>query len=305
MTYDVTVIGEIYLDHIFTGFPNWPEPDTEIFSKEYKWELGGGAVNTACALARLGRTVRLVGMVGREQMSSIERRLTTFDVSASFLIPGEVPTGVTMSLSIVDERTLFSYRGANESLSAHLQDDTELLAASAASDHVHLALPLSSTVAKQVIPTLRSQGATISLDVGHQAEWLRAGANLDILRAVDYLMPNAKEAQLMHGSVEEYLEFCREIGCHALVKLGAVGAVMLVNGQEIRATAPQVRVVDTTGAGDAFDAGFIDALLDEKTPRECLEQACICGALSTRSAGALDALPSREEIARLRSMHVA
>lgn len=62
------------------------------------------------------------------------------------------------------------------------------------------------------------------------------------------------------------------------------------------AAAPAINLVDTTGAGDAFDAGFIDAILDAASPEESLRRACICGALSTRSAGALDGLPNREEL---------
>ena len=54
MTYDIAVIGEIYLDHVFSGFTHWPEPGAEIFTDEYTPELGGGAVTTACALAGWG-----------------------------------------------------------------------------------------------------------------------------------------------------------------------------------------------------------------------------------------------------------
>jgi sugar/nucleoside kinase (ribokinase family) len=62
---------------------------------------------------------------------------------------------------------------------------------------------------------------------------------------------------------------------------------------------PVVDVVDTTGAGDAFDAGFIDALLDDAEPEDCLRRACICGGLSTRVAGALGALPNRKELRKV------
>lgn len=71
---------------------------------------------------------------------------------------------------------------------------------------------------------------------------------------------------------------------------------MLANGIEYKVSSSPVEVVDTTGAGDAFDAGFIDALLDDASPEDCLRRACICGALSTRAAGALSALPLREEL---------
>ena len=60
----------------------------------------------------------------------------------------------------------------------------------------------------------------------------------------------------------------------------------------VRVHSPTVETVDTTGAGDAFNAGFIDGLLDEATDEECLRRGCVCGGLSTRAAGALQALPS-------------
>jgi len=71
---------------------------------------------------------------------------------------------------------------------------------------------------------------------------------------------------------------------------------MLFNEVEFRAASPSVSVVDTTGAGDAFNAGFIDALLDGAPPQQIIERACICGAMSTRALGALSALLSREEL---------
>jgi sugar/nucleoside kinase (ribokinase family) len=79
------------------------------------------------------------------------------------------------------------------------------------------------------------------------------------------------------------------------VKLGAQGAAAKVGNRCCRAAPPAVTVADTTGAGDAFDAGFIDALLDDETPENRLRRACVVGALSTRAAGGLGALPNREE----------
>jgi sugar/nucleoside kinase (ribokinase family) len=71
---------------------------------------------------------------------------------------------------------------------------------------------------------------------------------------------------------------------------------MQVDDRVYEVASPEVDVIDTTGAGDAFDGGFIDALLDDADPEDCLRRACICGALSTRKAGALAALPRREEL---------
>ena len=80
------------------------------------------------------------------------------------------------------------------------------------------------------------------------------------------------------------------------IKLGEKGAVMSQAGEFYTRAGFKVDAVDTTGAGDAFDAGFIHALLDQTPPDRCLAVACACGALSTREPGALRALPSAEEL---------
>ena len=297
MTYDVTVIGEIYQDHVFSGFASWPAPGEETFTDHYEWELGGGAVITACALARLGRSVQLIGVAGHSDMPRISERLADFGVSSSQIVVSELRTGVTVSLSTIHDRSFFTYQGANGELAPRLMEDAGLLLKAAAARHVHIAMPLSAGLAAKAVPILRSGAATLSLDVGHHVGWLQDEASLGVLSAIDYSMPNAKEATLLSGGPPQYLEQCRGLGLrHALVKLGRDGAVLLHEDVEYRALSPDVAVVDTTGAGDVFDAGFIDALLSSASPQAMLEQACACGAMSTRAAGALRALPTREEI---------
>ena len=306
-SYDCTIIGEIYQDHIFSGFASWPTPGEEIFTDRYEWELGGGAVTTACALARLGRKVQLIGVAGEADMPRIVSRLADFGVSADGIVTSSLRTGVTVGISTVHDRSFFTHRGANDQLPDLLLRDELLLEHAARSRHVHLAMPLSTRLAEHALPLLCRNGATTSLDVGHHMGWLQDEASLGILSAIDYTMPNAREAAVLSGSVEQYLQRCRVLGLHnALVKLGRDGAVLLRNGTEYRVSPPEVTVVDTTGAGDAFDAGFIDALLDDKSPAEILEQACACGALSTRAPGALHSLPTREDIAAiLQESHAA
>ena len=72
---------------------------------------------------------------------------------------------------------------------------------------------------------------------------------------------------------------------------------MLSDGREYGVRPPEIETLDTTGAGDAFDAGFIDAMLSGLPAKQWIERGCVTGALSTRAAGALQALPTREEAA--------
>jgi sugar/nucleoside kinase (ribokinase family) len=297
---EIAVVGEIYIDHIFMGFAEWPQPGEEAFATQYIREIGGGAANTACALGRLGRSVSLLGVIGVSDAAWFDQRLQEFGVSSDGVVRSPGCTGVTASVSMTDERSFFTYAGENGKLMNMLRLETVLSTLKHAR-HVHFALPLEHDVAAYLLPALRAAGCTTSLDVGFQTDWLRSRANLETCRATDYFLPNEREAFLMcNGTAPEYLEFAHREGFkHAVVKLGSRGAVMLAEAVRYEVSSPCVDVVDTTGAGDAFDAGFIDALLDNAHPDDCLRRACIVGGLSTRVAGALSALPHREEITEI------
>jgi sugar/nucleoside kinase (ribokinase family) len=295
--YDVAVVGEIYIDHIFTGFSTWPQPGEEAFARDYHREIGGGAANTACALGRLGRTVNLIGAIGASDADWFEKRLLEFGVASQGIRRTKGSTGVTASVSLLNDRSFFTYVGENDKLMDILRSDT-ILDSLKSARHVHFALPLDHGLAATLLSTLRASGCSTSLDVGFQPAWLSSPATLDTCRATDYFLPNEREALLLSGGgAANYLAFAQQNGLKTpLIKLGSRGAAMKVNGTLFEVASPIVEVIDTTGAGDAFDAGFIDALLDEADPVHCLRRACICGGLSTRLAGALQGLPFREEI---------
>ena len=295
--YDVAVVGEMYIDHIFTGFTTWPQPGEEAFARDYHREIGGGAANTACALGRLGRTVNLIGAIGASDADWFEERLLEFGVASQGIRRTKGSTGVTASVSLLNDRSFFTYVGENDRLMDILRSDA-ILDSLKSARHVHFALPLDHGLAATLLSTLRASGCSTSLDVGFQPAWLSSPATLDTCRATDYFLPNEREALLLSGGgAANYLAFAQQNELKTpLIKLGSRGAAMKVNGTLFKVASPIVEVIDTTGAGDAFDAGFIDALLDEVDPVHCLRRACICGGLSTRLAGALQGLPFREEI---------
>jgi sugar/nucleoside kinase (ribokinase family) len=297
MNYEVVVVGEMYIDHVFTGFSAWPQPGEEAFARRYYREIGGGAANTACALGRLGRMVNLIGVIGATDATWFERRLAEFGITSDGIRTTEGDTGVTACVSLMGDRSFFSYIGENGKLTDILRSDS-VLSTMKCARHVHFAMPLDHKLAGELLPRLRSAGCTTSLDVGFQRDWLTSPAALNTYRATDYFLPNEKETRLISGGdTSVYLAFARESRLpRAVVKLGSRGAVMQIDDLVYEAASPTVDVIDTTGAGDAFDAGFIDALLDHADPQDCLRRACICGALSTRKAGALGALPRREEL---------
>jgi sugar/nucleoside kinase (ribokinase family) len=300
--WDVTVVGEIYIDHVMSGFETWPGPGEEVTTEHYTREIGGGCATTACGLSRLGKSVNLVGIIGDDDTPWLERRLADFGVTAQGLRRIAGPTGVTLSVSTREDRSFFTHIGVNRRLSEELLRPDTLVSLTRAR-HVHFAMPLPRALAATILPALTEANCTSSLDVGYQPAWLTDEANHATCRAVDYLLPNEKEAALLSGggTPADFFAFARKLQMRSgILKLGARGAMSDVVGDAgsgpIAVSPPKVVAIDSTGSGDAFDAGFIDALLEGANEEERLRRACICGALSTRVPGALGGLPNREEL---------
>jgi ribokinase len=291
---DAAVVGEIFVDHILHGFTHWPTLGEEIYCDQYVREIGGGTANTACALAKLGRETTIFGCVGSEDAAWINTRLAAFGVKADHLMTAEGSSGVTVGVSTAEDRTFFTFPGANRRLAELLQSRAFNQALTEAR-HVHFACPISSQVATILFPELRAAGCTISLDAGWHPEWLRAPETARSLEMVDWFFPNEKEGAWITGLAEPP-EILQRLGRNTVLKIGSKGAAMLDNGRLLTAAAPFATVIDSTGAGDAFDAGFLDAFLDGGDAAEWLRRGVRCGTLSTRAAGALAGLPERREL---------
>jgi ribokinase len=296
--WNIAVVGEVYVDHIFTHFDHVPLPGEEVFAEQYRREAGGGTVNTACALARLGHHTSIFGVFGEDEEVWLRARLNSFEVHAEYACSSALPNGLTVSMSTTSDRSFLSYAGANRILETYVVLPETVTALSMA-QHIHFAMPLEVELAKALLPSLRSAGCTLSIDPGWRKNWLLHPDSLAVLRMVDLFLPNESEAQLLTGykEPEQMLRACTALGLeHTVIKLGPRGAVTFQHDRLYTMMPPDVEVIDTTGAGDAFDAGFIDAWLSGADIEEQLRRACICGSLSTRAHGALTALPSRKEM---------
>jgi sugar/nucleoside kinase (ribokinase family) len=320
--WDVTVVGEIYIDHVMSGFETWPGPGEEVNTEHYTREIGGGSATTACGLSRLGKSVNLVGVIGCDDVPWVEQRLADFGVTSQGLRRIAGPTGVTLSVSTREDRSFFTHTGVNRQLSQELLTPETLVSLTRAR-HVHFAMPLPRSLASMILPALTEASCTSSLDVGYQPAWLTDETNHATCQAVDYLLPNEKEAALLSGgpTPADFFAFARRLRMRSgVLKLGVHGAMSSAGGDAsggatedaggdagvgaagdagdtpISVSPPKVVAIDSTGSGDAFDAGFIDALLEGANEVERLRRACICGALSTRVPGALGGLPNREEL---------
>ena len=241
----------------------------------------------------------MLGVVGKDDGSWIRERLIAAGVHAAALDyhPTE-PSGVTVSISTSDDRSYLTYYGANEQLSNLLnRPDARRLMRDA--HHVHFACGPDPVLHASLFPELHRAGCKLSLDVGWHEFWLTDPDNELILRDADLFFPNEREAALITGRTdpERMLEILSEKGArNVALKLGARGATLCWGGKLFRCPPFPVNPVDTTGAGDCFDAGFLYAWFKGESPEQCLRTAAICGALSTRGLGGVAAFPLQEEL---------
>jgi sugar/nucleoside kinase (ribokinase family) len=293
------VAGDLFMDIILSGFPYWPKRGQETVASEFCREIGGGAAITACGLARLGSRAGVLGVVGSDVGSWLIDRLRKWGVETSgILYELNEPTALTVAISTPRDRSFFTYPGANVGFPRMLMDAaTERMLSHAR--HVHLACAPEHDSILELLQALRSNDCCISLDVGWHEVWLRDARAMAAVRHVDIFFPNEKEASAMTGErdPERMLERFRDEGVKSVVlKLGSRGAGMLWEGRMSFINRYPVDPVDTTGAGDCFDAGFLHAWLRAEDPRTCLCSGAICGALSTEALGGLMGFPSRERL---------
>ena len=162
--------------------------------------------------------------------------------------------------------------------------------------HVHLACPLNLDTAADLVRQIHRGGSTVSLDVGWHEDWLTDPRAMEMLPLIDVFLPNETEAARMAGDGDALRVFEAAGAKCVPVKLGPRGSAMLQDGEVLFVEAPIVNPVDTTGAGDCFDAGFLHAWLSGRPLPACLRLANICGALSTQAYGGIAGFPDWEKI---------
>jgi sugar/nucleoside kinase (ribokinase family) len=143
----------------------------------------------------------------------------------------------------------------------------------------------------------REAGATTSIDPNWDPAERWDGGLLALLSQTDYFLPNSAEAREITGidDIDVASQSLAERGTTLAVKFGQGGGMIMADGESLHVEAVPVDVVDTTGAGDTFDAGFLAGCLKGWTAQRSLELAVACGSLSVQAAGGTDAQPTMDE----------
>jgi len=295
MKLDVLVAGEIYADLIMAGFDFFPAPGQEAFAREFRREVGGGVAITACGLATLGTSAGLFAVTGADHHGWISERLAAKGVDVSLLhIQPQEPTGFTVAVTAPEDRAYITYAGANRAFAAALD-----YAPFESVRHVHLGWAPPWEIAPDLFERIHAAGASVSVDAGWHEDWLADARSLPYLSNADIFFPNETEAARMTGHQDPtgMLACFARAGLRGVaLKLGARGSCLLWHGRTFHAPPLPVTPIDTTGAGDCFDAGFLHAWLRGESPERCLAVANICGALSTEAYGGIEGFPSRARL---------
>jgi ribokinase len=296
---DVLVIGDANPDLLLTGdvVPAFGQVETLVDSADLV--LGGSAAIVACGLARLGVATALAATVGDDLYGAFVRdALAGCGVDTRWVrTDPAVATGISVVLSVGD-RAILTHPGTIATTGPEVVDESLL----ASVRHVHSASyflqPRLAPYLPQVFERARAGGASTSVDTNWDPaqQWSGTAA---LLEHSDVLLPNAAELLALTSS-DDLDAAAREVlglGCRVALKDGAAGGVLWQTADTVvRVPAPEVTALDTTGAGDSFDAGFISAMLEGLSPEDCLTRAVRCGSLSTRAVGGTAAQPSLDEV---------
>jgi sugar/nucleoside kinase (ribokinase family) len=290
---DLLTIGEAFDDLVMAGLPRLPRLGEELRVTSVSQHPGGGAIITAVAGARLGLRVGAVSAAS----ASTAARLRREAVMLTNLRRVHESSALTVALSTARDRAFVTFDGVNAVLEPRLLRTVANLRR--LPRHVHLALgPRRCRRWIPVVTRLRERGVTTSWDFGWHERLAHDTSFHHLVAAVDWVFVNELEATLYARTrgLRTALGRWRRLARATVIKRGAQGSLAVTPAGVVRAPAVRVSPVDTTGAGDAFNAGFLAAFLRAASIEEALRLANYVGAQSTRAAGGVDGLPARRQL---------
>jgi sugar/nucleoside kinase (ribokinase family) len=299
----VLVAGEINVDLILQGYRAFPEPGKEVLVEDFVMTLGSASAICAMGLARLGTPVAFVGKVGADLWGSYcLETMSGAGIDVSRVVSdARIKTGVTVSITSARDRALVSYLGSIMALRGADVTDTVLRGF----EHLHVSSYFLQQGLRpgchQLFARAHALGLTTSLDPGYDPSEGWADDLVETLREVDLFFPNEVELRgiTAAATIAAGLERLDNGRTRVIAKLGAQGCMTRDAGVLLEVAAFPVEPVDTTGAGDSFDAGFLHAWLSGHPLGECLRWASACGSLSTRALGGTGHQADRAEVERL------
>ena len=284
---------------ILISVPAYPDLGKDVNVSRVKMVLGGSAANFGVAITKLGLFSGMIGKVcddwfGKFALAELQRG--GIDISQVMVEKGTDSGIVTSIVDGMGERTMFSYRGVNTRLEPSEIDPNYIRKATLL--HISGYGLVKSPQREAVLKCARlakESGVLTSFDPGPLIHLAESSAVSQILGLTDVFLPNYDEMRcLPEGDVEPLLNAGPKI---IGVKMGNRGCLVAQGDKRIRMPAFKVNVMDTTGAGDAWGAGFMAALLREPANLERASKfANAAAAIAIGKEGAIASLPSEHEV---------
>ena len=293
--FDVISIGELNADLIFTGLEEGPVLNREILASGYKKTMGSSTALCTANMTKLGLKTAFCSKVGNDEMGRfVLEQLEKRNIDSSFCIYEDgAETGVTLSLNWSGDRAMVTVLGVIKTFSLKDFDINIINSAK----HIHVGSFFLQEALRAdlctIFKTAHERGITTSLDTGWDNSENWDYGIQSVLEYTDLFFPNETEAihiakaKTLADAVNRLEKMCKNT---VAIKRGKDGAYCLSGGKRYAIKAiNSVKVIDTTGAGDSFNAGFIYGFINGLPIHECLEYGNASGGISVGSVGGSDA----------------
>jgi sugar/nucleoside kinase (ribokinase family) len=291
--FGVSVVGELNLDLVLYGLPGHFDLDREHLASNLSLTLGSSSAIFAHNFALLGNRVGFHSAVGDDPLGQLclERLMESgVDVSAVRKFPAK-KTGISVILPQPEKRFILTYPGVMAEMRVEDLDLPRILEAG----HLHLSSYFLQKALRPRVPDLfrlaKEAGLSTSMDTNDDPDDRWDRDVLDVLLWVDALLPNEYEACRLARTDDPMLalDFLAERVPLVVMKRGEKGALARRGSESFETSSPRVAAVDTIGAGDSFDAGFLHQFIRGAKIEECLRYGNLAGALSTTRSGGTEA----------------
>ena len=295
---EVTVVGSFAVGLTMRA-PKLPIFGETMLGTDFDMGPGGKGSNQAVATARLGASSALLALIGTDKLASIATDLYAAEgVDTTFVSTRtERATGVGfIILNDKGENFIILDMGANELMDVATVDAAEKRIA--ASDVVMAVLEIPTAAAARAMELGRKHGARTILNPAPARQLPDS-----IFAHVDYLTPNESELRILLGLPADDPRSSRELAAelrrrgvrNVVVTLGRTGALILTDEIDVMVPAVPVKVVDTTGAGDAFNSGFAVALAEGRDIVDAVRFGVVCGGIACTRLGVVPSLADRAQ----------
>ncbi len=298
--FDVIVVGELNVDLILNHIEKFPVIGKEVLADRMKLTMGSSSAIFASNLSTLGSRTSFCGKLGADDFGDhVLTCLKSRGVDTSYIIQSsDIATGATIVLNFGEDRAMVTHQGAMATLGLDDITDEMLLQ----SKHLHVSSIFLQPKLKNNIVQLFEKAKSLGLTTSLDPQWDPAEKwDIDfntLLSYVDVFLPNKKELEGITG-VQQIRNAVNSLTAAnvLVVKKGSEGAC-LWDGKKFHDQPAFLNkeVVDSIGAGDSFDAGFIHKFVQGKPLSECLEFAALIGAINTTCAGGTEAFKNIDTV---------